>query len=96
MAVADKPTGLSEQVLEAVKNGQTAALEAVRTFVETVDKSLPNHGEGTSKRQEVLDSGLAMAERLVQSQYDFLRNVVGSVGTTLGAAPSLGTSSSKK
>jgi hypothetical protein len=86
MAVADKPVELSEQVLEAVKHGQQAALEAVRTFVETVDKSLPSLGDGPSKGQEVVDSGLAMAERLVQSQYEFLRNVVTSVGGSFGAS----------
>ena len=87
MAVIDKSTELSEKVLEAVKNSQQAAIDAVRTFVETVDRSLPLQGDGPSKRQELIDSALDMASRLVQTQYDFLNNVVGSAGQTLGASP---------
>ena len=86
MPIADKPTELSEQVLESVKSGQQAALEAVRKFAETVDKLLPPHGEGPSKRQEVIDAAFEMADRLVQTQYDFLRSVVRSAGKALGAA----------
>ena len=87
MAIADKPTELSEQVLESVKTGQQAALEAVRKFVDTVDQTLPSLGEAPSRRQQVIDSGLEMAESLVQAQYDFLRNVVSSAGKSLGASP---------
>lgn len=86
MAIVDKPTEMSEQVLEAVKRGQQGALEAVRTFVDTVDQALPLHGEGPSKRQEVIDSALTMADRLVQSQYDFLSSVIRNAGNTLGAS----------
>jgi hypothetical protein len=37
----------------------------------------------------VIDSGLEMAESLVQAQYDFLRNVVRSAGQSLGASPTV-------
>ena len=87
MAIANKPTELSEQVLESVKAGEQAALEALRKFVETVDQVLPRLGEAPSWRQQVIDSGLEMAESLVQAQYDFLRNVVSSAGKSLGASP---------
>ena len=82
MPIADKPTELSEQVLESVRSGQQAALEAVRKFAETVDKLLPLHGE---ERSKVIDAAFEMADRLVQTQYDFLRSVVRSAGEALGA-----------
>jgi hypothetical protein len=85
MPIADKPTELSEQVLESVKSGQQAALEAVRKFAETVDKSLPLHGEGPSKPQEVIDGAFEMADHLVRTQFDFLRTVVRSAGKALEA-----------
>ena len=44
MPSADKPIELSEQVLESVKTGQEAAIEAVRKFVDTVDKAMPSQG----------------------------------------------------
>lgn len=86
MAIADKPTELSEQVLESVKTGQQAAVDAVRKFVDTVDQSLPGRGDEPSVRQKVIDSGLEMADRLVQTQYDFLRSVVRSSGHAFGAS----------
>ena len=88
MAIADKPTELSEQVLDSVEAGQQAALEAVRKFVDTVDQALPRLGAAPSLRQQVIDSGLGMADGLVQAQYDFLRNVVRSAGQSLGASTS--------
>jgi len=82
----EKTTELSEQVLEQVKSGQRSAIEAVRNFMESVDKALPPHGENQSRRQEVIDSALEMSEKLVQTQYDFLRNVVHGAGESLGAS----------
>ena len=76
----DKTTKLSEEVLDSVEAGQRAAIEAVRKFVETVDQALPTHGEGPSRRQEVVDSALEMADRLVHTQYEFIRKVIGSAG----------------
>ncbi len=81
-----KTTELSEQVLEQITSGQRSAIEAVRSFMESVDKALPPHGENPSRRQEVIDSALEMSEKLVQTQYDFLRDVVHSVGESLGAS----------
>ena len=82
----DRTTKLSEEVLESVEAGQRAAIEAVHKFVGTVDQALPSpaDGEGPSKRQEVLDSALEMADRLVHTQYDFIRKVVDSAGRSLG------------
>ncbi len=78
-----RTTELSEEVLESVEAGQRAAIQAVNKFVDTVERTLP-HGEGPSKRQEILDSALEMAERLVHTQYEFIRKVVDSAGRSLG------------
>jgi hypothetical protein len=63
----DRTTKLSEEVLESVEKGQRAAIEAVRKFVDTVDEALPAHGEGPSGRQEIVDSAMEMADRLVDT-----------------------------
>jgi hypothetical protein len=81
----ERTTELSEQVLDQVKEGQRAAIQAVRGFMESVDKALPDHGENASKRQEVIDSALQMSQTLVKTEYDFLSNVVHSAGEALGA-----------
>lgn len=85
-AGVEKTTELSEQVLKQVKRSQESAIEAVRHFMESVDEALPPHGENPSRRQEVIDSALEMSEKLVQTQYDFLTNVVHSAGEALGAS----------
>jgi hypothetical protein len=87
---------LSEQVLDQVKRSQESAIEAVRHFMESVDEALPAIGDRPSRRQDVVDSALEMSEKLVQTQYDFLRNVVHSAGETLGGSGRKGASSKKK
>ncbi len=79
----DRTTELSEDVLKSLDDGARSAIEAVRKFVETVDKELPPRGEGPSRREEITDSALEMAQRLVHTQYEFLRKVVDSAGKTL-------------
>jgi hypothetical protein len=81
--VIDKTTGLSEEVLESVEAGQRVAIEAVRTFFGTVDEAIPRHGDGPARRQAVVDSALEMADRLVQSQHDFIRKVIHTAGKSL-------------
>ena len=82
----DKTKELSEEVLDSLEKGQRAAIEAVRKFVDTVDHTLPAlpHGEGPSKRQEIVDSALEMADRLVHAQYDFIHKVIDSAGKLTG------------
>src|ERR1039458_7907655 len=62
-----RTTELSEDVLKSLDAGAQTAIEAVRKFVDTVDKALPLNGEseGSSKREEITDSALEMAQRLV-------------------------------
>ena len=82
-SVVDRTTELSDDVLKSLESGQRAAIEAVRKFVDTVDEALPALGERPSRRQEILDAAMEMADRLVHTQYDFLRNVVKSAGESL-------------
>jgi hypothetical protein len=81
----DRTTELSEDVLKSIEAGQRAAIDAVHKFVDTVDRTLP-HGESPSRRQEIVDSATEMADRLVHTQYDFIRKVVDSAGRTLGGS----------
>jgi hypothetical protein len=78
-----RTTELSEDVLKSLDAGAQSAIEAVRKFVDTVEEALPRNGERSSKRQEVTDSAMEMAQRLVHTQADFLRKVVDSAGKSL-------------
>jgi hypothetical protein len=82
----EKTTERSEQMFEQVEAGQRAAIEAVRKFMDSVDRALPPHGEGPSRRQEIIDSALEMSQGLVTTQYDFLRGTVHSAGGALGGS----------
>ncbi len=83
----DRAVELSEEVLQSVEDGQRAAIEAVHKFVDSVDRVLPAlpHDEGPSRRQEIIDSALEMSDRLVHTQYDFIRKVVDSAGKSMSA-----------
>jgi hypothetical protein len=79
----ERTSELSDEMLESLESGQRAAIEAVRKFVDTVDEALPAIGERPSRRQEIVDAAMEMADRLVHTQYDVLRHVVQSAGKTL-------------
>ena len=85
-SAADRTTRLSEDVLQELEDGAESALEAVRKFLVTVDKALPPEGDGPSRREEITDSALVMAQRLVHTQAEFLRKVVDSAGKSLSGS----------
>ena len=82
-AAVQRTADLSEDVLKSLDDGARAAIDAVRKFADTVDRVLPPRGEGPSKREEITDSALEMAQRLVHTQYEFLSKVVDSAGKSL-------------
>jgi len=84
MALAERSVELSEEILEEIKDGQEAAIEAVRGFVGSVDETLSGSAS-PSQVEEIVDSALKMADKLVETQYDFLKKVVHSAGESVGA-----------
>jgi hypothetical protein len=80
---AARTADLSETVLKSVEAGQLAALDAVREFLDSVEEVLPAIGDRPSRRATVIDAALEMADKLVTTQYDFLRSVVRSADHTL-------------
>jgi hypothetical protein len=81
-----RATGLPRDLVKSIEDSQRATIDAVRKFVDTVERALPGRGNGAPRRQEVVDSALEMAERLVQTQYDLLRKAVRSAGRTVGGS----------
>jgi len=80
---AKRTADLSDDVLKSLDEGARSAIDAVRKFTETVDRVLPPRGEGPSRREEILDSAMEMAQRLVHTQYEFLHKVVDNAGKSL-------------
>ena len=81
----DRTAELSDEVLKSLESGSRAAIEAVRKFVDVVDEALPalSHGERPSRRREIVDAAMDMADRLVKTQYEFLRSVVQDAATAV-------------
>ncbi len=81
--LAERAAGLSDEVLKSVESGQRTAIDAVRKFVGAVE-SLPAHGEDhPSRRNTIADAALDMADKLVKTQYEFIRSIVSSASETL-------------
>jgi hypothetical protein len=83
VSAVDRTSEVSEEVLKSLQSGQRAAIDAVRKFVDTVDEMLPSLGERPKKREEVVDAAMEMADKLVRSQYEFLRSVVQSASKVI-------------
>ena len=82
--VVERTAELSEEVFDSVEKGQRAAIGAVRKFADTVDEQLPLLAdEHPSKRQNIIDAAMEMADQLVHTEYDFLRKVTRSAGNAL-------------
>jgi hypothetical protein len=79
----ERTTEFSDEALKSLESAERAAIEAVRKFVDTVDEMLPALGERPSRREELVDAAMEMADRLVHTQYDFLRNAVQTAGKAL-------------
>jgi hypothetical protein len=84
--LAGRAADLSEDVLGQVEDAQRAAIKAVRKFVEKVDEAIPALGDRPTRRETVIEAALDMADSLVKTQYEFLRNVVRSTDETLNKA----------
>ena len=81
----DQPLGhLHGAVNDVLSPGRGLAARWQR-LVDGVDEALPAlpHGERPSRRREIVDAAMDMADRLVKTQYEFLRSVVQSAGTAL-------------
>jgi hypothetical protein len=69
---------VSKQWLALAKTSEQTALATVGKFVGVVEEAIPLDVAGVSRRLEVIDAALEMAERLVHTEYDFVRNAVRS------------------
>jgi hypothetical protein len=86
VTVVERTAELSDEVLEALEAGQRAAIDAVGRFLVTVEEALPQEVQGTSEvAKKITESGLEMADRLVHTQYDFLRKVIDSIAKALSS-----------
>ncbi len=86
VTVVERTSELSDEVLQSLEAGQRAAIEAAGRFLVTVEEALPQEVQGTSEvAKKITESGLETADRLVHTQYDFLRKVIESLAKALSS-----------
>lgn len=74
------------RLIESISDTERAALDAVREFVDTVDRAVPDLGDG-GPRQQIIDSAFRMAEQLVGASNQFATSIVTTTQRALGATP---------
>ena len=82
--VVDGTAKLSDELLTSLETGERAAIDAVGQFVIAVEEALPQEVAATSEvAKTITESGLQMADRLIRTQYEFLRKVMDSTAKSL-------------
>ncbi|WP_420638747.1 hypothetical protein [Candidatus Poriferisocius sp.] len=85
---------VQEQVLSALKVGQTAIVEGVRTWTDTVGNITPESMkteaipglDALPDPKELMDVSFGFAEALLNTQKEFAQNLLAAVGTNGSSA----------
>jgi hypothetical protein len=75
MAITTTNSETAERVIQSVRDGETAALEAVHKFISSVNEAVPDVGEGDGHRQRIIDSAFEMTKKLVGTWSDVARHL---------------------
>lgn len=92
MATAtDMFTGLEDQVLETVKQGQEAIVKAVRTWADASKNLIPDlpplpFADQLPNVTELVENSFAFADKLIASQREFAAAVLEAAKPVFGAA----------
>ena len=87
----DMITGLEDQVLETVKQGQEAVVKAVRTWADTTKNLIPDlpplpFADQLPNTSEIVENAFAFADKLLASQREFVAAVLDAAKPVYGAA----------
>src|SRR5436309_13638075 len=92
MATAtDMITGLEDQVLESVKQGQEAVVKAVRTWADASKNLIPDlpplpFADQLPATSEIIENAFAFADKLLASQREFTAAILEAAKPVYGAA----------
>jgi hypothetical protein len=82
--VVDRTSVGSDELLTSLETGERAVIEALGQFLVTVEEALPQEVADTSEvAKKITESGLELADRLVHTQYEFLRKAIDSTAKAL-------------
>ncbi len=75
-----------ERIIDSLADAERSALEAVRSFLDSVNGAFP-HGEHGGPRQKIIDSAFKMTEELVGSSNEFAHRLIRVGGDVAKRAP---------
>ena len=84
-------TGLEDQVLETVKQGQEAVVKAVRTWADASKSLIPDLpplpcADQLPNTSDIIENTFAFADKLLASQREFVAAILDAVKPVYGAA----------
>jgi hypothetical protein len=84
-------TGLEDQVLETVKQGQEAIVKAVRTWADASKNLIPDlpplpFADQLPNVSELVENSFAFADKLIASQREFVAALLDATKPVYGAA----------
>ncbi len=84
-------TGLEDQVLETVKQGQEAIVKAVRTWADASKSLIPDlpplpFADQLPNTTEIVENAFAFADKLLASQREFAAAILDAAKPVFGAA----------
>ncbi|HKY76756.1 MAG TPA: hypothetical protein VJS45_11480 [Acidimicrobiia bacterium] len=84
-------TGLEDQVLETVKQGQEAVVKAVRTWADASKNLIPDlpplpFADQLPNTSEIVENTFAFADKLLASQREFVAAILDAVKPVYNAA----------
>ncbi len=84
--VVNRATELSEDMVKALEDGGKAAVEAVRTFLVSVEEAFPQLEGARKVEKRITDSALEMVQQLISAQSELLVKMIDGAGKTLNGS----------
>jgi len=89
-----KDTGTT-RLIDTIEHAEHASLEAVRSFLDTVNGVFPRLGGDDGPRRKIIDSAFKMTEQLVSTSTGLAKNILDVTEKALSEGDEKSTSSTK-
>ncbi len=90
-SVVDTTTEMAADVLTSLETGERSAVEAVGKFLINLEEAWPQQVAGTSDVvKKITVSGLQMTDRLIETEYEVLRDLIAGATKPLGSRETAG------
>jgi len=80
----------ADRIIDSVADAERSALDAVRRFLDTVNKAFPDVGPDGGQRQRIIDSAFRMTDELVGTTNQFAHRLVEASADAANRVPRSG------